>query len=264
MKLRDPETQKGDYGRALLVAGSHGCVGCAILAARAALRSGCGTLTVHLPSKCVDPVQAAVPEAMVSIDQHKARFGSLPDGIAKYDAVAVGPGIGTSDASQSAFAALLQIVPPQHRLILDADALNILAQHPELFEYIDGRAVPTIITPHSGEYIRLFGEEDPADMAREHNIVIVKKSHNTHVYAPDGLLYVNHTGNAGMATAGSGDVLTGIILGISAQKAVSAFEAACIGVRVHGAAGDKAAEGQTQDSMIASDLVENLKWIDIE
>ena len=258
--MRDPNTHKGDYGHALLIAGSHGRVGCAVLAARAALRSGCGVVTVHVPSKCVDPVQSMVPEAIVSIDTHKARWGNVPENLEFYDAIAVGPGIDTSDATVEALGDLLQAMPSGTRLILDADALNIMALRPQYFDLIH-TILPPVITPHDGEYRRLFGIEETGKMAREHNMVIVRKGHHSRVYGPDGSVYTNLTGNAGMATAGSGDVLTGILLGLSAKNQQYPFETACLGVKIHGESGDLAVERQNEESLIAGDLVEYLKYV---
>lgn len=261
--MRNPDTTKHDYGHALIVAGAYGRMGCAILAARAALRSGCGLVSVHLPQRCVAPMQAAFPEAMVSIDPDECFFTQVPLKIDsyRYSVVAVGPGIGYGDATQEAFLQLLKVcshydVP----LVLDADALGILALHPEWLEYCSG----AILTPHEGEYRRLFADADPAVVAMLHNVVIVRKSHFTHVYSPTGRIYVNQTGNAGMATAGCGDVLTGIIAGMSACLDLSSYEVACRAVELHGKLGDMCIEKQSESSLVASDLIENLRYVNVE
>lgn len=258
--MRNPDTTKHDYGHALLIAGAHGRMGCAILAARAALRSGCGLMTVHLPARSVDPMQTAFPEAMVSIDPCETHFTTLPEHLERYSAIAVGPGIGTAPATSVALQRLLETRPADIPFVLDADALNIIA--PLTNSNIIGLR-NSVITPHAAEYRRLFGDADPAEMARRNGCIIVKKAHRTRVYSPDGQEYENHTGNAGMATAGSGDVLTGIMLGMLASNHLHAslFEIACKAVEIHGKIGDMAIEKQSESSLIASDLVENLRLV---
>ena len=257
--MRNQNTTKHDYGHALLVAGAHSRMGCAILAARAALRSGCGLVTVHLPQRCVDPMQAAFPEAMVNIDASPTIFSSVPAHLERYSAIAVGPGLGTDEVTQEALHTLLSCRPEEVPLVLDADAINILALHPDWLPLASG----CVITPHAGEYRRLFGEEDPLEMAAQHSLIIVKKAHHTHIYSPDGKVFVNHTGNAGMATAGSGDVLTGIILGMLCANHMydSSYEIVCRAVEIHGKLGDIAIEKQSESSLIASDMIENLKYV---
>lgn len=254
--MRNQETTKHDYGHGLLIAGAYGRMGCAILAAKAALRSGCGLVTAHLPQRCVDPMQAAFPEAMVSIDPCDSLFSLPPANLERYSAIAVGPGIGTDEVTQNALHEFLASRPAGMPLVLDADAINILALHPEWVPLASG----AILTPHAGEYRRLFGDGDPAAMARRHNLTIVCKAHRTHVYSPDGKMFENHTGNAGMATAGSGDVLTGIMLGMlcSSRLRHNTFDIVCRAVEIHGKTGDIAVEKQSESSLIASDLVENL------
>ncbi len=259
--MRNQETTKHDYGHGLLIAGAYGCMGCAILAAKAALRSGCGLVSVHLPSRCVDPMQAAFPEAMVSLDPCDKLF-SLPPALDRYTAIAVGPGIGNDPTTQEALLMLLEQHPANIPLVLDADAHNILALQKTLNSKL--LTLNCILTPHAREYERLFGDADPAEMARLHNVIIVKKAHHTRVYSPDGRVYENLTGNAGMATAGSGDVLTGILLGIIAQRHSDLFESVCLGVRIHGQIGDNLVKKQSESSLLASDMVEELKNISIE
>ncbi len=278
--MRNPETTKHDYGHGLLIAGAYGRMGCAILAAKAALRSGCGLVSVHLPQRCVDPMQAAFPEAMVSIDPSPTLFTTVPANLDHYSAIAVGPGLGTDPATADALHTLLEERSLSHSvtqplshpatqslshsatqpLILDADALNILAKE---IHHSSFNIQHSILTPHAREYQRLFGDADPAKMARQHNIIIVKKAHRTRVYAPDGRVYENLTGNAGMATAGSGDVLTGILLGIISQKHSDLFESTCLAVRIHGQIGDNLVKKQSESSLISSDMVEELKNISI-
>ncbi len=260
--MRNQETTKHDYGHGLLIAGAYGRMGCAILAAKAALRSGCGLVSTHLPSRCVEPMQAAFPEAMVSIDSSPTLFTTLPANLDRYTAIAVGPGIGIDETTQEALHKLLTTRPQNVPIVLDADALNILALQKTLNSKLS--TLNCVITPHAREYERLFGDADPAEMARRHNIIIVKKAHHTRVYAPDGRVYENLTGNAGMATAGSGDVLTGILMGIIVQKNSDLYESTCLAVRIHGQIGDNLTKKQSESSLIASDLVEELKNISIE
>lgn len=257
--MRNQNTTKHDYGHALLIAGAHSRMGCAILAAKAALRSGCGLVSVHLPGLCVDPMQAAFPEAMVSIDPSPTLFTAVPEHLGHYNAIAVGPGIGTAPATAEALHALLAARDINTPLVMDADALNILAMHKDWLQLANN----SIITPHAREYERLFGNAEPSDMAKEYNITIVQKAHRTRIYSPDGKVTENQTGNAGMATAGSGDVLTGILLGMLASNHLhaSAYEIVYRAVQIHGKIGDISIEKQSESSLIASDLVENLKYV---
>lgn len=258
--MRNQESTKHDYGHGLLIAGAYGRMGCAILAAKAALRSGCGLVSVHLPSLCVDPIQAAFPEAMVSIDRSPTHFTTLPDHPERYTAIAVGPGIGNARETREALLTLPGAIPAGTPVILDADAINILSP---LHSELSGFRFPLVLTPHAREYERMFGENDPGEMARKHNCIIVKKAHHTRVYSPDGEVYENHSGNAGMATAGSGDVLTGILLGMLCANRLhsNTFDITCRAVEIHGKLGDMATEKQSESSLIASDLVENLRYV---
>ena len=264
--MRNQDTTKHDYGHGLLIAGAYGRMGCAILAAKAALRSGCGLVTAHLPERCVNPMQASFPEAMVSIDPHPTFFSSLPEHLDRYTAIAVGPGIGTDPATCQALLQLLSTRSLNHLatqpLILDADALNILSSKISILnsQFSISNA---ILTPHAREYQRLFGDADPAEMAAKHGCIIVKKAHRTRVYSPDGQVFENQTGNAGMATAGSGDVLTGILLGMlsSNHLCASIYDIVCRAVELHGKIGDLAIKNQSGSSLIASDLIENLKYV---
>lgn len=262
--MRNPETSKHDYGHGLLIAGAWGRCGCAILAARAALRSGCGLVSVHLPARCVDAMQAAFPEAMVDIDADDRLFTTPPAHLGYYSALAIGPGLGTDAATQEALLATLLAWPSNRPLILDADALNMMALRPDILAVARGRELPTVVTPHEREYRRLFGERDTAEVARTEGMIVVRKGHRTRIYAPDGTVTENRTGNAGMATGGSGDVLTGVLLGISAQNKSQLYKSVCFGVRIHGEIGDMAVEKQSQSSLVASDMVDNLRLVEVE
>ena len=270
---RAPESHKGTYGHALLVAGSYGKMGAAVLAARACLRAGVGLLTVHVPRRGVDIMQVAVPEAMVSIDEDDRIFTHefTPDELQRYDAVAVGPGLGTD--CTAALRALLRAAA-RLPMVLDADALNMLSQAQDGIALLKEHSAlsATILTPHAKEFERLFGrwpEEEQRQMAqlrlsRETGCVIVYKGHHTQVSDTEGEIYVNTTGNPGMATAGSGDVLTGITLSILAQNKgnqINAAMCASLAVWIHGKSADIAVKKQSEYSLIAGDIVENLKFV---
>ncbi len=252
-------SHKGLFGHALLIAGCYGMTGAAILAARSCLRSGTGLLTTHLPGKCYEIAQTAVPESIFSIDKHAEVFSGITN-ISKYSAVGVGPGLGTSNESTSGLLTLLKScsIP----LVLDADALNILSAHPE---YLAQLPENTILTPHPGEFDRLFGKSDDGmkrnrlqiQKSKELKVIIILKGAFSSITLPDGTCCFNSTGNPGMATGGSGDVLTGVILSFLSQRFTPA-NAAITGTFIHGLAGDLAAEEKGQQSLIASDIIENL------
>lgn len=267
---RPKDSHKGHYGHALLVAGSYGKMGAAILAARACLRSGVGLLTVHVPHNGVDIMQTAVPEAMVSIDSDDIHWTKQfrPEDLSRYDAIAVGPGLGTE--CTQAFATLLSAACGKP-LVLDADALNMLAKMDDKENRmgIQGHLAPTILTPHAKEFERLFGSFDSIHsrqdaqrtISQQSGCAIVYKGHQTQVSGSKGEMYINTTGNPGMATAGSGDVLTGIILAILAQNKeyqLDAATCASLGVWIHGKSGDLARKKRSECSIIASDIIDFL------
>lgn len=245
-------SHKGNFGHALLIAGSTGKMGAAVLSARACLRSGVGLLTMVTPLAGIDILQTSVPEAMVmdNLDISTIDWS-------RFNAVGIGPGLGTSE-----LAANLLSQVSGHLNVVDADALNIISQRPELLKTL---RPGTILTPHPKEFERLFGatsnDFERADKAiakaKEHQLIIILKGHYTLVAMPDGKAFINITGNPGMATAGSGDVLTGILSGLIAQGYIPE-EAARLGVFLHGLAGDIAAEKTSMEAMIASDITENL------
>lgn len=260
LKPRSRYAHKGDFGRALLVAGSKGMAGASILAARAALRSGVGLLTVHLPDCNNSIVQSSVPEAMTVSDSCDVCISDvLPTEC--YTAVGVGPGLGRDVRTVRAIEGLLR--SSRSPMVLDADALNILSSAPSLLDYIPNGSV---ITPHMGEFARLvdgfsnFSEalEKAKMMSRKYALCIVLKGACTVVLSPSGECFVNTTGNVGMATGGSGDVLTGVLLALLAQG-YCAVDAARIAVYVHGAAGDAAAAHTGVTAMVAGDIVEHLR-----
>lgn len=255
---RLPYTGKRDYGSVLLFGGSTGMMGAAVMSAQACLRSGAGLVTVHSARTGLQIVQTAVPEAMFEPDRNENYITDMSVHHT-HQAVAIGPGIGTNDRTLDALDALLKNCG--FPLVLDADALNCLAKRPALLQILPPQ---TIITPHAGEFDRLFGEHASSeerlrkaiDMAKYYNIVIVLKGHRTATVRPTGRVYFNSTGNPGMATAGSGDVLTGIIASFLAQG-YRPEHAATVGVFVHGMAGDMAASEYGECGMLASDIS---KW----
>ena len=257
---RNRFSHKGDYGHGFLIAGSMGKAGAAVLSAAASMRSGLGLLTLHVPQKLYSIVQTAVPEAMVVLDQHEWYFTgcTFPE---KMAALGIGPGISTQPVTIEAISTLLnsKIRVP---MVWDADALNILASHKDL---LDKLPAGSIITPHPGEFDRLFGEQDDhysryhtaQREAQQRKINIVLKGGITIICQSNGVSFFNTRGNPGMATAGSGDVLTGIILGLLSQGYSSDYSS-LLGVYLHASAGDLAAEEQGYESLIASDIVEYL------
>lgn len=251
---------KGTFGHALLVAGSYGKVGAGILAARACLRSGAGLVTIHAPSCAYQILQIAFPEAMVMVDEGELFIRQSRFDFSRYSAVGIGPGIGTADATALALRAMLE--QADHPLVLDADALNLLAKHPEFWEHVPENS---ILTPHPKEFERLFGKTSDSfernalqrEMARKHKVFIVLKGAYTCTSTPEGICYFNSTGNPGMATGGSGDVLTGMLTGLLAQG-YSPFETCVLGVYLHGLAGDLAAEELQQEALLASDIISHI------
>ena len=266
LPAREPDSHKGTYGRILLVAGSPGMPGAAVLAARAALRSGSGLVTVAFAESLAPSFTAALPEAMQlplpepgspNHDEEVAeRFGD--DLAGRFDAIGAGPGLGASAASRRVLECVLaRYSGPQ---VLDADALNLIADGLQL-----GDCEQRIWTPHPGEFERLTGSLPSGDQERleatgrfvaERGGTVLLKGNRTVVHDGDRF-YVNLSGNPGMATAGSGDVLTGVITSLLGQG-VGRFEAAQLGARLHGFAGDIAAESLGQPSLTAGDLINYL------
>ncbi|MEM6878939.1 MAG: NAD(P)H-hydrate dehydratase [Bacteroidota bacterium] len=247
---------KGTFGHAGIIAGSHGKVGAAILSVRAALRSGAGLVTAHVPGCGYALIQTTVPEAMCEVDDHGyaiSRVGSIDH----YAALAIGPGIGQNPLTVNALDDLLKRIDKP--VVVDADGLNILAQNPGWLSRLPKHS---ILTPHPGEFDRLFGSHHlhfrrwrtALENASKLGLVIVLKGAYTSIYSPDGTTYFNSSGNPGMGTAGSGDVLTGIITGLLAQG-YHPLTAARLGVYLHGLAGDLAAEHEEQEAIIAGDII---------
>lgn len=250
---------KGTYGHALIVAGSEGKTGAAILCSRAALRAGAGLVTAFIPKVSRDVMQEAVPEVMtITADEQNFISGHIP--AVKFNAIGVGPGLGTDNITVNSLKTL--IGEQQYSMVWDADALNILADNKTWNSFLPPQ---TILTPHPGEFDRLTQKHNNGfdrmksqqAFATKYNVIVVLKGAHTSIALPDGTVYFNSTGNPGMATAGSGDVLTGIITSLLAQG-YSPVHASVAGVYLHGLAGDIAASVRGMESMIAGDIIENL------
>ena len=259
LKPRNKFSHKGTYGNALLVVGKHGMMGAAVLCAKACMRSGIGKVTCHVPNNCADIMQVGIPEAVLSIDENDKCFTqSVPTD--NFNSLAIGPGIGTKH--ETAVAVIEQVRRARIPVVIDADGLNILAEHKGWMQQVP---TDTILTPHLGEMARLgTGDNSPysslaeaREMAKRHCVYIILKGHYTAICMPDGRTVFNATGNSGMATAGSGDVLTGIIASLLAQK-YNPANACMVATHIHGLAGDIAAAKLGEESLIASDIIKHL------
>ncbi|GHM99466.1 bifunctional NAD(P)H-hydrate repair enzyme [Cytophagales bacterium WSM2-2] len=253
---REKFAHKGTFGHALIIAGSYGKMGACVLSAKAALRSGTGLLTVHVPSSGYLIIQTSVPEAMATVDTEENFFSTAPENL-NYSAVGIGPGLGTNSETVKAFAKILKQF--KKSMVIDADALNMLSQNPELIDLIPEGS---ILTPHPKEFERLAGssanEFERLELlrsfaSRTKSIVVLKGAYSA-IASPDGQVYFNSTGNPGMATGGSGDVLTGILTGLLSQG-YSSLHTALMGIYLHGLAGDLASIDLSQEGLIASDLI---------
>lgn len=251
-------SHKGTYGHGLLIAGSKGKIGSAILAAKAALRSGIGLLTADIPECGYTILQTAVPEAMCITDYNEDHITRISLDVEKFTSIGVGPGMGIHQGTKSVLETLFstKLAP----LVIDADALNVLAENPDLLDKIPSN---TILTPHPKEFERLAGKSansfERLDLqigfAQTYQCIVILKDAITSIAFPDGSVYFNTTGNPGMATGGTGDVLTGIITGLLAQG-YSPENAALVAVFFHGKAGDTAALQVGENQLIASDLIQ--------
>jgi len=251
MRPRKDFSHKGDFGHALLVAGNLGKMGAAVLATRGCLRSGSGLLTVNVPQPEAAILHGTAPEAMVQ--QREEKNGQLET----FSAIGIGPGLGTGPDTEKLLRRMIDGY--QHPIVFDADALNIIAKHPD---WIPQLPKGSILTPHPKEFERLFGVF-PSDferwdaaisLAKQHSLVIVLKGHRTLV-AANGNGYFNITGNAGLAKGGSGDLLTGMITALLAQH-YPPCDAAIVGVYLHGLAADLALEQQSMESLLPTDVAE--------
>ena len=260
-KPRNKFAHKGNYGHSLIAAGSQGKMGAAVLAAKACLRAGVGLLTIHCPKVGLNILQTSIPEAMVEHDIDD-RCISCIHHLEKYDVIGIGPGIGQDIKTHQALQELL--VNFKNPMVIDADALNILSEHKTWMQYVPENS---ILTPHFKEFERLThkveNDFDRNRLQREfsirHKVYIVLKGANTAITTPQGDCFFNTTGNPGMATGGSGDVLTGFLVSLLSQG-YSSFDASILGVFLHGLAGDIFAGKNSEESLIASDLAENIGW----
>lgn len=269
-KLKRPAAaHKGDFGKIFILAGSRGMTGAANLAGMGALRSGAGLVTVGIPDAVYLIIAKRDSELMIrpflSTPQGTLSlkgFSEIIHATQNQDVLAIGPGLSQQVTTQKLIRKIFQ--ESKLPVVIDADGLNALKGHLTILESCSGRAV---LTPHPGEFLRLFGgslTEAPGirkkraqEIAEKYGVVVVLKGHGTVVASLEGQVYVNPTGNPGMATAGSGDVLTGVIAALMGQG-LSCFEAACLGVYVHGMAGDQAANQSGAVSLIAGDLLHHL------
>lgn len=257
---RNAFAHKGSMGTALLIAGSYGMAGAAVLTTRACMRSGAGKVIIHSPKRNYDVLQTSVPEAVLDVDKEETYF-SEPLNTEDFDALGIGPGLGQQE--NSAIAMIAQLRRSTCPTVADADTLNILASHRAWMQQLPKGI---IMTPHAKEFDRLSGTPCACDyerlikareMAEHLQAYILLKGHHSALCLPDGHVWFNNTGNAGMATAGSGDVLTGILTGLLA-RGYKQEEACKLGMYLHGLAGDLAARDKGMESLIASDIIDYL------
>ena len=262
---RKERSCKGDYGRVLCICGSLGMAGAAYLCAKSAYRVGAGLVEIFTPEENRAVLQSTLPEAIVTAYTEENSTELLLSSMQKADCIAIGCGLSVTPLSRKILSTLLHNIDTSKiPLIIDADALNLIAKNPSFLKYIKG----AIITPHALEFSRLSGysvddiltspEALAHQYAKKYSLVCVLKDHNTVISDGTERLYINNTGNSGMATAGSGDVLTGIIAGLAAQRRSASLDTASLGVYIHGLCGDLAAKRLSQYSLMASDLIDAL------
>jgi len=257
-KPRKKNSHKGDYGHVLVVGGSYGKIGSNVLSAKATLKSGAGLCSVFVPKCGYQILQTAFPEAMVITDKAEKELTHIELGL-EPDTICFGMGAGKSEATVNAFKALLKNT--KKPMLIDADGLNIISENKDFLNLLPENSV---LTPHPKELERLIGEweddfekiEKVEDFTKEYKVTLVLKGAHTFVFN-DGNIYINNSGNPGMATAGSGDVLSGIIAGLMSQK-YEPLVAAILGVYVHGLAGDICADKMGYEALLSGDLCEHL------
>ena len=268
LPARRERSCKGDFGRVLCICGSVGMSGAAYLCAKSAYRTGAGLVEIFTPEENRIILQSSLPEAIITAYNEQNAIELLLTSIERADCIVAGCGLSVTPLSRKVLSTLLHNVDTlKTPLILDADALNLISRNPSFLKYIKG----AIITPHALEFSRLTNNsvEDILDRpdalaheyAKEHSLICVLKDHNTVVSDGSERLYINNTGNSGMATAGSGDVLSGIIAGLAAQGRSASLDIAALGVYIHGLCGDIAARSLSEYSLIASDLIDSLPLV---
>lgn len=259
LRHRKEFASKADFGSAILYAGSYGMMGAAVLSAKGALRGGVGKLTVCAPKCGYSVLQTTVPEALYRNNRGELNLTEIhPE--RDFSAIAIGPGIGTNELTVKAMEDFLSSIDKP--VVLDADALNCISLRPSMLNTIP---ILSVITPHAGEFDRMFGPQPSSEarlrkameMAKYYNIIIILKGHYTAIVRPDGKIYFNSSGCPGMATAGSGDVLTGLLLSMMAQG-YPAEIASIIAVYIHGVAGDMAQAEQGEYGVTAGDIAANI------
>lgn len=260
IKQRDDFAHKGTMGNALIIAGSYGMAGAAVLATEACMRAGAGKVTIHTPKRNYNVLQTSVPEAVMQIDREETYFSEAVDA-EDFDAVGIGPGLGQHE--NTAIALITQLRRSQCPIVVDADGLNMLANHRAWLQQLPKGI---ILTPHPKEFDRIVGTSCNGEYERLHkaqemaenlHVFILLKGHYSALCMPNGHILFNTTGNSGMATAGSGDVLTGIITGLLA-RGYNADDACAVGMYLHGLAGDLAAKDLGKESLIARDIIKYL------
>jgi NAD(P)H-hydrate epimerase len=258
-KERSKFSHKGTYGHALIIAGSKGMAGASVLASKAALRSGAGLVSLHGPECNRVIAQTIVPELIFSSDKQNESVSMFPD-LKNYNTIGIGCGIGTlPDTCNMIEKLFTEMFSP---CVIDADALNVISRSKHFMDLIPEKS---ILTPHPKEFDRLFGSQNSSfarlnkarEMAKRYHIIIVLKGTYTTIITNDGKVYFNTTGNTGLATAGTGDVLTGMLTSLLAQG-YSPENAACMAVFLHGKAAEFATENQSEESIIAGDIIENI------
>ncbi len=257
---RPRQSHKGNYGHALLISGAYGKMGAAVLASKACLRSGVGLLTSYVPKCGYQIIQSSVPEAMCLTDDNEEFVTQLPN-ISKYNVIGIGPGLDTNEKTTNVVQKLVS--ESNCPLVIDADALNSIAKNEELKSLLPKNS---ILTPHIKEFDRLVGKSETStqrfqkqlEFSTKYQCIVVLKNAYTTISSPEGNLYFNTSGNQGMATGGSGDVLTGIITGLLAQN-YPPLHAALLGVFFHGKAGNEVACKKGYNALVASDIIEALR-----
>ena len=265
---RKERSSKGDFGRVLCVCGSVGMAGAAYLCAKACYRTGAGLVEIFTPEENRTVLQSSLPEAIITAYNGENATELLLSSLEKADCVTIGCGLSVTPLSRKILSTLLHNIDAKEKpIILDADALNLISKNPSFLKYIKG----AIITPHALEFSRLTGYSvkdilDRPDAltheyAQKHSLICVLKDHNTVVSDGSNRLYINNTGNSGMATAGSGDVLCGILAGLAAQARAASLDIASLGVYIHGLCGDISARRLSEYSLMASDLIDALPLV---